>query len=117
MRHILLISHLILLIFFFQVSSYSQTPYSLSTGREVIVIGSGIALGIIDINLIENKKPISYQELHALSRENINSFDRGATYNWSPSSAEWSDVLLITAIASPLLLFASSAVVFVVRRS
>lgn len=110
MRNILLIYHLILFFFFSQVSSYSQSPYSLSTGREVIVFGSGIALGVIDINLIKNKKPVSYQELHKLSRENINSFDRAATYNWSPSSAEWSDVLLITAIASPLLLFTSSAV-------
>jgi membrane-associated phospholipid phosphatase len=67
-------------------------------------------LGVVDIKLIGNKKSISLNELSNLSRENVNSFDRGATYNWSPSTAEWSNVLLITAIASPLLLFTSSAV-------
>jgi len=110
MKHILIVSYLILFFFFFQIASYSQSPYSLSTGREVIVFGSGIALGVINISLIDNKKPVSDEELFNLSRENLSAFDRGAVNNWSPASAELSNVLLITAIASPLLLFTSSAV-------
>ncbi|MCH7724166.1 MAG: phosphatase PAP2 family protein [Bacteroidetes bacterium] len=110
MRHILLISHIILLFFFFEISLYSQSPYSLSTGREVTVFGSGIALGLINIKLIDNKKPVSNEELYNLSKENLCAFDRGAVNNWSPVSAELSNVLLITALVSPLLLFTSSAV-------
>ncbi len=45
-----------------------------------------------------------------LSRNDVNWFDRGATNNWSQTAADWSDVLLATAIASPLFLFGSSAV-------
>jgi len=110
MRHILLISHLILFFFFSQVSLFSQSPYSLSTGGEVILFSSGMALGVISIKLIDNKKPISDVELYNLSKENLSAFDRGAVNNWSPASAELSNVLLITAIVSPLLLFTSSAV-------
>ena len=94
----------------FQTNIFSQSPYSLDAGRELAIFGGGILLGIVDLKIIENTEPIPYDELKTLSRKNINSFDRGATYNWSPRAADWSDILLITSIASPLLLFTSSAV-------
>ncbi len=88
----------------------AQSPYSLETGREIAIFGGGLILGIANTKLIDNKIPITDEELQNLSKENISAFDRGAVKNWSPSSAEWSNVLLITAIASPLLMFTSSAV-------
>ncbi len=94
----------------FQTNNFSQSPYSLDTGREIAIFGGGLILGIVDGKLIDSKKPISYEELHNLSKENLSTFDRGAVNNWSPEAAEWSNVLLITAIASPLLMFTSSAV-------
>ncbi|MGB5850039.1 MAG: hypothetical protein WBH40_16240, partial [Ignavibacteriaceae bacterium] len=102
--------NIFLFILFIQSPIFSQSPYSLEAGREVAIFGGGILLGVVDLKLIENTDTISIQELRALSRKNINSFDRGATYNWSPQAADWSDILLITSIASPLLLFTSSAV-------
>jgi membrane-associated phospholipid phosphatase len=100
----------VLFIFISQTSILPQSQYSLNAGREIAIFGSGVLLGVVDTKLIDNKNPIKNEVLGNLSRKNINSFDRGATYNWSPSSAEWSNVLLVTAIASPLLLFTSSAV-------
>jgi membrane-associated phospholipid phosphatase len=94
----------------FQTNIFAQSPYSLDAGREIAIFSGGIILGIVNSNLIDNKKPISNEELQNLSKKNLNAFDRGAVNNWSPSSAEWSNVLLITAIASPLLMFTSSAV-------
>ena len=94
----------------FQTNIFSQSPYSLETGREIAIFGGGLILGIVDTKLIDNKIPINSEELQKLSKQNINAFDRGAVNNWSPESAEWSNVLLITAIASPLLMFTSSAV-------
>jgi hypothetical protein len=104
------ILHILAIFVLFQTNIFSQSPYSLDAGREIAIFGGGLILGIFDEKLIDNKMPISYEDLQNLSRKNINPFDRGATYNWSLSSAEWSNVLLITAIASPLLLFTSSAV-------
>jgi membrane-associated phospholipid phosphatase len=94
----------------FQTNIFSQSPYSLVAGREVAIFGGGILLGVVDNKIIENTKPIPIEELRTLSRKNINSFDRGATYNWSPQAADWSDILLITSVVSPLLSFTSSAV-------
>jgi membrane-associated phospholipid phosphatase len=85
---------------------FAQSPYSLNTKRETIIFGVGLGIGITDYVMINNTGPI----LETLSRENINSFDRGAAYNWSPSAGKWSDVLLTTSILSPLLLFSSSAI-------
>jgi len=102
--------NIILFVILIQSSVFSQSPYSLDTGREIAIFGGGIILGVVDNKIIETTEPIPYEELKTLSRKNINSFDRGATYNWSQSAADWSDILLITSIASPLLLFTSSAV-------
>ena len=101
----------ILLIFvLFQTNIFPQSTYSLNTGREVAIFGGGILLGVVDNKIIETTEPITCEELKTLSRKNINSFDRGATYNWSPRAADWSDILLIASVVSPFLLFTSSAV-------
>lgn len=110
MRYVSNCVYILTIFVFFQTNIFSQSPYSLEAGREVAIFGGGILLGIVDLKIIENTKPIPYEKLKTLSRKNINSFDRGATYNWSPRAADWSDILLITSIASPLLLFTSSAV-------
>jgi len=67
-------------------------------------------VAIVDRELLKKTKPLTVEELTILSRENVNSFDRAATYNWSPSASDLSDVLLLTSVLSPLLLFSSSAV-------
>lgn len=102
--------YLIAIFVLFQTNIFSQSPYSLDGGREAAILGGGFLLGVVDLKLIENTKPISIEKLRTLSRNNVNSFDRGATYNWSPQAADCSDILLITSIASPLLLFTSTSV-------
>ena len=110
MRYISNCVYILTIFVLLQTNVFSQSPYSLEAGREIAIFSGGIILGIVNSKLIDNKKPISNEELQNLSKKNLNAFDRGAVNNWSPSSAEWSNVLLITAIASPLLLFTSSAV-------
>ena len=89
---------------------YAQSPYSLKLNREAVIFSGGVALAIVDRELIKKSEPLTTEELTSLSRENINLFDRGATYNWSPSAADFSDILLLTSMLSPLLLLSSSAV-------
>ena len=110
MRYVSNCVYILAIFVLFQTNIFSQSPYSLDAAREVAIFGGGIILGVVDNKIIENTEPIPYEELKTFSRKNINSFDRGATYNWSPRAAEWSDILLMTSIASPLLLFTSSAV-------
>jgi membrane-associated phospholipid phosphatase len=101
---------LITIFVLFQTISFSQSPYSLDAGREAAIFGGGLLLGVVDLKLIEGTEPIPTEELRTLSRNNVNSFDRVATYNWSPKAADWSDFLLITSIASPMLAFTSTSV-------
>jgi len=110
MRGILNFLYILPLFVLFQTNIFSQSPYSLDTGREAAIFGGGIILSAVDLKIISNTEPIPIEELRTLSRNNINSFDRGATYNWSPQAADWSDILLITSVVSPLLSFTSSAV-------
>lgn len=110
MRFVYLHFNVIIILLLFQTTLFPQSPYSLKTRREFAIFGGGVLLGVIDIHLIGNKYPIENELLANLSRKNVNWIDRGATNNWSPSTAELSNILLITAIASPLLLFTSSAV-------
>ena len=88
----------------------AQSPYSLKINREVVIFSGGVALTIVDRELIKKTVPLTINELNNLSRENVNSFDRAATYNWSPSAADLSDILLLTSMLSPFLLLSSSAV-------
>ena len=88
----------------------AQSPYSLDVHKEVVILGGGLSVAIVDRELIKKTVPLTIEELSILSRENVNSFDRAATYNWSPSASELSDILLLTSVLSPFLLFSSSAV-------
>jgi len=93
-----------------QMASLAQSVYSFDADDEAIIFGVGITLGIVDNLLLKPRKPISIEELEKFSRENVNSFDRIATYNWSPTASTVSDILLVVSIASPLFLLSSSNV-------
>lgn len=101
---------IILLCFAFSLLNFAQSPYSFDADDEVILFSAGVTLGIVDNLLLKHRKEISIEELNQFSRENINSFDRIATYNWSPLANTLSDIILTTMIASPLLLLSSSEV-------
>ena len=88
----------------------AQSPYALNVEKEAVILGAGLSVAIVDLELIKKTAPLTIDELSTLSRENVNSFDRAATYNWSPSSSDLSDILLLTSVLSPFLLFSSSAV-------
>jgi len=102
--------YILLFFVFVQTNILSQSPYSLETGREIAIFGGGLILSAIDLKIIDNTEPIPIEELRTLSRKNVNSFDRGATYNWSPGAEDWSDVLLAASVASPLLSLTSTTV-------
>ncbi len=88
-------------------STFAQSPFKLKTDKDMLLIGSGLGLGILTLSLKNNVDPIKYEELQSLSRENVNFFDRGATYNWSPDANVVSDYLLSAVLVSPTLLLLS----------
>jgi len=101
---------LLFIITFFCEFNYSQSPYKLATDREVIMLGGGFGLGVLALSLESNIESLNFNELQNLSRENVNAFDRGATYNWSEEAGIVSDYLLNFMLISPVALLASDKV-------
>ncbi len=85
-------------------------PYTFSWKNEAPYIGTAAGLVVtgIVVDLTNPVKPFSLQELNLLNRNDVNAFDRNATFNWSPGSSTASDVLLIGSVISPVLLLTTS---------
>lgn len=106
---------LIVMIGFFQVlvsqtQVCAQSPYELSWPGEGIIFGTALATGIIGEVLILNVVPLTTEEINLLSREDVNAFDRPATYNYSETASNVSDVGALVCSTLPLTLFISSKV-------
>ena len=80
-------------------------PYNYGWKHEIPYIATSV--GLLTIGIVLDKtndvKPYTPQELLRLDRNDINAFDRGATYNWAPNLSTASDVLLVGSVLSPLL--------------
>lgn len=102
---------IIFFIFAINVTSIrSQSPYKLSSEKELVITAAGFTISILDLYLINNKQPITNEELKTITADNINSFDKSAINNYSNTSFILSDILLAASIVSPMLLFTSSKV-------
>lgn len=104
----------ILLIFFINTCLFGQndfeTPYDLSYGKEITL--STIGLGTLTAAYILSKKkePLSPEIILGLDRNEINKFDRRATFNWSKKASRASDVFLISSMVLPFVLFSGENV-------
>jgi len=88
----------------------SKFPYQVDLKRESIILGVGIGLEVLELSLRKQVKPLSLIDIQSLDKNNIRfKFDRKTTNNWSPKADRVSDILLYSALASPLLLSISPA--------
>jgi len=78
-----------------------QSPYRLNTSQEVVLLSSGVVAGVTAILVQGHIDPLSEQEVAALSRQDVNAFDRGATWNYSEKAGTASDYLVYGLIAAP----------------
>lgn len=65
-------------------------PYALGDEHRILA-PVGVASTALGIYLVGRTDPITLAEITALDRENVNGFDRGTTYNWSPTWQDRSD--------------------------
>lgn len=88
----------------------SKFPYQINLKKESIVLGVGIGLEVLELSLKQQVKPLNLIDIQSLDKNNIRfKFDRKTTNNWSPKADRVSDILLYSALASPLLLSISPA--------
>ncbi|WP_080239738.1 phosphatase PAP2 family protein [Spirosoma rigui] len=74
--------------------AFAQSPYALRTGQEAILLGGGVVSLGTSVVLRQAVDPLSPGEIASANRADINAFDRGATYHWSPRFDKLSDVTL-----------------------
>lgn len=87
-------------------TSFAQSRYELSWKQDAILLGGGAAGTGIGYLLMDKISPLNAIQVNALSRDNVNTYDRQATYNYSQHLSDLSDVALISVGTAPLFLLA-----------
>ena len=91
------------IILFFANSLFCQSPYEVSWKKESFYFGTGAAL-YATAGILESKiNPLTTSDILALDRSCINSFDRGATFNFSSNADRNSDYVKFSSHALPFL--------------
>ena len=89
---------------------HAQRVFEAEAGRAVALIGGGMALTGTGLYLESKITPLTKEQVNRLSRDDVNGFDRIATYNWSPKAGKISDYVRNACIVSPLAMFATEQV-------
>ena len=82
----------------------AQSPYQLDWKKESILLGSGILTYSGSFYLESKISPLSLEEIYALDRADVNSFDRKASFFFSNKARRTSDVLRTSSYLIPSLL-------------
>ncbi len=89
------------------LNNYSNptSPYNFGWKYEThfIATSAGLLLTGFIIDKTNKVEPYTTEELNNLNRNDINGFDRGATYNWSTNLSTASDVLQVGSMLVPAL--------------
>ncbi len=100
----------ILLLLAFPFTVLAQSPYSLSWKVDGPMLGVTGALTATMFAVDKDLPGLTDTEIASLSRNDINSFDRGATRYFSPTASDASTVLEFSLILSPLALLADARI-------
>ena len=87
-----------------------EQVYEVSWKKDAPILGGAIAGWIGTRYLVNNADKATADEVFELDRNNVWSFDRGATDNFSATAASISDVFLFSSLALPFTLYVSHGV-------
>lgn len=90
-------------------TDYASKPYKTNWQIEapILILSSGLTISQM---IMKDKTPLSSEFIATLNRDNINSFDRGATYNYSSKAKKASDYFLYGSMSAPMLLLADKKI-------
>lgn len=86
-----------------------ENPYNHSFKSEVpfiITSAASLTFGIV-MHSTNDMQPFTNDELETLNRNDINAFDRPASYNWNTNAQKASDILRTTVIILPIAFLAN----------
>lgn len=84
---------------------HSNSPYEINIKKELpfIIVGTGLTITSLILRSNQNLETYTQEELDQLDRSDVNSFDRGATYNWNEQAQNASDGLFVATLLLPTL--------------
>jgi membrane-associated phospholipid phosphatase len=85
---------------------FAQSPYHCTWEKDSYILGAGGITASAGFFLDRSVSSLTTTEIHQLSSETVNWFDRSATHYYSESAATASDVLFGVAAAAPFIMFA-----------
>ena len=92
------------------LQSQHTSPYTFRASTEIAIPVVGLGASGLSYYFHQHKPVLTEAQISNLTASDINAFDRKAVYQWRPKSAHLSDVLMFSAIASPLLLMTSQRI-------
>ena len=101
-RHISRAAALIAFLILSPLGAGAQSPYKTELTKDAVIVSAGLGTGIAALLWHDGLDSLTVEEINSLSRDDVNAFDRGATYHYSASASTASDILVYTLIASPL---------------
>ena len=91
-------------ILFFQLSVHSsESPYALSTKKDLGLAGLSLASGLSAWIAYSHLSPLTPNDIDRLDKSTINPIDRYAVSMSSERAGQWSDILGSACLLSPLL--------------
>ena len=81
----------------------NDNPYQKGFKTELpyLITGFGLMGSGVLLQALNTTEPFTVDEINNLDRNDVNPFDRSATYNWNPNMATTSDYLVFGAMALP----------------
>ncbi len=78
-------------------------PYQFGVNSEwpFLAVSAGLTATGLILRSNNSLLPFTETELETLDRNDVNSFDRGATYNWDENAKKQSDILILSAFVLP----------------
>lgn len=106
------VRHFSLTIYFLAITSsiFAQSPYKTDWKKNSLVLGGSVATAFVAAFYDDSLRSLTNDEINRLSREDVNWFDRSATYNYSVNASNISDIAVVSCIVSPLTLFLSEKI-------
>lgn len=93
----------LLFLLLYQASLHAQATYHIDFKQELKFVLPGVGMNVLGLIMYNNVDEVTQSEIDNLSRVDVNSFDRGATDNYSSAAKRTSDILLYSGITVPLL--------------
>jgi membrane-associated phospholipid phosphatase len=97
-------------IFSMAAPTLAQSPYEISWEKDRFIAGGGLLALAVGLAVGSEVAPLTEEEINQLSRDDVNAFDRPATYNYSKTANTAGDIAVWTCLSLPATLFFSEPI-------